>query len=62
MLLDYLIDLLNVLISFLFDYNLIEKIEKSGWYDEFKEIMQNRIIRIFSQSIFKVKLSPVKSI
>lgn len=43
----------GLMISFLFDYGIFEKIQKAGWYDEFKEIIQNRIIRIFSQSIFK---------
>jgi phytoene dehydrogenase-like protein len=41
------------MISCLFDYGVIEKIQKAGWYDEFKGTMQNRIIRIFSQTIFK---------
>jgi phytoene dehydrogenase-like protein len=43
----------GLMISCLFDYRVIENIQKAGWYDEFKETMQNRIIRIFSQSIFK---------
>lgn len=42
----------GLMISCLFDYGIIEKIQKAGWYDEFKEIMQNRIIRIFSKTIF----------
>jgi len=43
----------GLMISCLFDYDVIEKIQKAGWYDEFKETMQNRIIRIFSETIFK---------
>jgi len=43
----------GLMISCLFDYDVMEKIQKAGWYDEFKEIMQNRIIRILSQTIFK---------
>jgi phytoene dehydrogenase-like protein len=42
----------GVMISCLFDYSLVEKIEKAGWYDEFKEILENHIIRIFSQTIY----------
>jgi phytoene dehydrogenase-like protein len=42
----------GLMISCLFDYGIIEKIQKAGWYDEFKEIIQNRIIRIFSKTIF----------
>jgi phytoene dehydrogenase-like protein len=43
----------GIMISCLFDYGIIEKTQKAGWYDEFKETMQNRIIRIFSETIFK---------
>ncbi len=43
----------GLMISCLFDYDLIEKIEKAGWYNEFKEIVENRIIRIFSRTIYK---------
>jgi phytoene dehydrogenase-like protein len=42
----------GILISCLFDYDVVEKIEKVGWYDEFKETLENRIIRIFSQTIY----------
>ena len=43
----------GIMISCLFDYSLIEKIEKAGWYDEFKKTLENRIIRIFSQTIYQ---------
>jgi len=43
----------GIMISFLFDYYVIEKIEKAGWYDEFKKTMENHIIRIFSQTIYQ---------
>ncbi|GAB4418976.1 MAG: hypothetical protein Kow002_06260 [Anaerolineales bacterium] len=43
----------GLMISCLFDYELIEKVQKAGWYDEFKEITQNHIISIFSQTIFE---------
>ncbi len=43
----------GIMISCLFDYGIIEKVQEAGWYDEFKEFMQNHIIKIFSQSIFK---------
>lgn len=42
----------GLMISCLFDYGIIEKIQKAGWYDEFKEIIQNRIIRLFSETIY----------
>jgi phytoene dehydrogenase-like protein len=41
------------MISCLFDYDVINKIEVAGWYDEFKEIVENRIISIFSETIYK---------
>lgn len=43
----------GIMISFLFDYDVIEKIEKAGWYNEFKEAVENHIIRIFSQTIYQ---------
>jgi phytoene dehydrogenase-like protein len=43
----------GIMISCLFDYSLFEKIEKAGWYDEFKKTLENRIIRIFSQTIYQ---------
>jgi len=43
----------GLMISCLFDYGVIEKIEEAGWYDEFKEILEDRIITIFSQTIYR---------
>ena len=43
----------GLMISCLFDYDLIEKVEQAGWYDEFKEIMEERIVEVFSGSIYK---------
>jgi len=42
----------GLMISCLFDYQLIKKVESAGWYDEFKERVENRIISVFSRSIF----------
>ena len=33
--------------------DIVEKIEKAGWYREFKEIMEDRIISVFSESIYQ---------
>ncbi len=41
------------MISCLLDYDVVIKIEKAGWYGEFKEMMENRIISLFSQTIYK---------
>ena len=43
----------GLMISCLFDYSLIEKIEKAGWYNEFKDFLEDRIIGIFSQTIYE---------
>jgi phytoene dehydrogenase-like protein len=42
----------GVMISCLLDYDVVEKIAEAGWYDEFKEIMENRIVSIFSETIY----------
>ena len=41
------------MISCLFDYQLIKKVEEAGWYDEFKERVENRILGIFSQTLYE---------
>lgn len=43
----------GIMISCLFDYDVIEKINNAGWTEEFKKEMENRIIKIFSQSFYK---------
>jgi phytoene dehydrogenase-like protein len=43
----------GLMISCLFDYDIIKKIEDAGWYGELKEILENRIISIFSETIYK---------
>ena len=40
-------------ISCLFDYAIFEKIKKAGWYDEFKEKLEENIIKMFSRSIYE---------
>lgn len=42
----------GIMISCLFDYHLIKKIDEKGWIKEFKEIVEKRIIKIFSETIF----------
>ncbi|HVP22066.1 MAG TPA: NAD(P)/FAD-dependent oxidoreductase [Anaerolineaceae bacterium] len=43
----------GLMISCLFDYDVMVKVEKAGWYDEFKKTMENQIIDMFSQTIYK---------
>jgi len=42
----------GLMISCLLDYDIVEKIDQAGWYAEFKETLENRIINIFSESIY----------
>jgi phytoene dehydrogenase-like protein len=42
----------GLMISCLFDYSIMEKVAKAGWYDEFKTTLENHIIRIFSETIY----------
>jgi len=41
------------MISSLFDYDLYHKIDQAGWYDEFKQTMEKRIIEVFSESVYR---------
>ena len=42
----------GIMISCLFDYEVIEKIHQAGWLDEFKEAYEDCIIKIFSKSFY----------
>ncbi len=41
-----------MIISTLFDYTLIKKVSESGWYEEFKQEIENRIVEVLSNSIY----------
>jgi len=42
----------GIMISCLFDFDIIEKINNLGWADEFKSEFENRIIKLFSKSFY----------
>jgi len=42
----------GMIISTLFDYALIKKVSESGWYEEFKQEIENRIVEVLSNSIY----------
>ncbi|MEJ5274029.1 MAG: NAD(P)/FAD-dependent oxidoreductase, partial [Spirochaetota bacterium] len=42
----------GVIISFLSDFELFERIKKEGWYEEIKEKIEDKVIEVFSNSIF----------
>lgn len=43
----------GMMVSCLFDYQVIANVEKAGWYDEFKERLENRIIHNLSKTVYK---------
>lgn len=43
----------GIMISCLFDYEVIKKVEDADWYDEFKDHLENRLISILSNTIYK---------
>lgn len=42
----------GIIISCLMDYELFARIEKAGWYQEVKTRIENRIIEVFSRTVF----------
>ncbi|NCA99423.1 MAG: NAD(P)/FAD-dependent oxidoreductase [Clostridia bacterium] len=42
----------GLIISTLFDYQLVRKISENGWYESFKEICARKIIAILDQTIY----------
>lgn len=43
----------GVMVSCLFDYQVIKNVENAGWYDEFKERLEKRILSNLSTTLFK---------
>ena len=43
----------GLMISCLFDYDVMAKVEIAGWYDEFKKTVENQIIAVLSKTIYK---------
>jgi phytoene dehydrogenase-like protein len=43
----------GLMVSCLFDYQIMKNVENAGWYDEFKERMEKRIIGNLSRTIYK---------
>jgi len=43
----------GLMASCLFDYQILEMVEKAGWYEEFKNFCETTVIRILSESIYK---------
>ncbi|HHH53305.1 MAG TPA: hypothetical protein ENK91_06575 [Bacteroidetes bacterium] len=43
----------GLIISFLTEYELFEKVKQTGWYEEFIEYIENKIVDILSGTIYK---------
>jgi len=43
----------GVMVSFLFDYQIAKKVKEAGWYDEFKDSVENRVCTLLSHTLYK---------
>jgi phytoene dehydrogenase-like protein len=43
----------GLMVSCLFDYDVMAKVDKAGWYEEFKKTIENQMIEIFSRTLYK---------
>lgn len=43
----------GLMISCLADYQLFEEVQKAGWYDAFKDRLENQIVDVFSRTIYR---------
>ena len=43
----------GVMISFLFDYQIVKRVQEAGWYDEFKDAVESRVCAKLSQTLYK---------
>lgn len=43
----------GLMVSCLFDFDLIQKVESAGWYFEFRQTFEDQIIKILSKTIYK---------
>ena len=44
----------GVIINFFFEYDIVRKIKASGWYEEFKSFVEEKIIDILNNSIYPI--------
>lgn len=42
----------GIIISFLIEYDLFEKLKQIGWYDEFRQELEARIVNVITNSIY----------
>ncbi|NHJ24923.1 MAG: NAD(P)/FAD-dependent oxidoreductase [Candidatus Lokiarchaeota archaeon] len=42
----------GLIVSILFEYDLMKKVQEGGWYEEFKIEVENRMVEILSKSVY----------
>ena len=42
----------GIIFSFLFEYDLIKKVQEAGWYEEFKKEIENRILNTLDEHLY----------
>lgn len=42
----------GLIISILFDYELTRQIQEQGWYEDFKQLCENMIIKVLSETVY----------
>ncbi len=52
----------GLVISLLFDYQLTQQIAEAGWYEEFKELTQNKILQTLEEAVFPGLRSKIEDI
>jgi len=50
----------GLIISLLFEYELVKRVQDAGWYEEFKEAVADRMLRQLSTSVYPVLRDPSK--
>jgi all-trans-retinol 13,14-reductase len=50
----------GLIISTLFEYDLVKRAQDDGWYQEFKEAVADRMVRTLAESVYPVLRDPAK--
>jgi len=50
----------GLIISTLFEYDLVKRVEEDGWYQEFKEAVADRMVRTLAESVYPILRDPAK--
>ena len=44
----------GIIISFLIEFDIFDKVKESGWYDEFRQELETRIVNVITNSIYPI--------